>query len=776
MSGTSESRIVFEVETSRVLEILSKEIYDSPLALLRENVQNAYDAILMRCALENRSLQDGAIEVEVGTGLVTIADNGIGMTEEVLRNNFWKAGASGKRNDLAYRSGVIGTFGIGAMANFGVATVVTVETRAVESAETLVSVAERSKLSIAKECIDLHRSRDDRPPGTKVSVQLDSDCPLTVDAAKSYLHPYVRFLPVAVRLNGAVISRESLTSRFDEKSKGCEALPGRQGRLGIYTAFVEPFVDGSGMILARVHSVAFGGETIQGELALAQQGGQLMGLRNHFGLAPAPVSGHYQFGGIVDLAILQPTAGREALSRESIEHVHRLIALVEATVSEVISDIPKVADRNVAFLQYVLASGPVELAKNVTVEVLPEKQGITLGKVVEHCAGKKCHYYSGRDPAILQTFASEESYLLNVSDAKPRRQLQLQYIRRLNVPEVPDRATVTKEYSGVELSFAEAALVVRTAATLAEDYLLPNVEIRFADISHGVTILVEKPSDTIVLYLAKDSAAIKPVVQCYRSAYEVFGGFVKDFVRSHLYNRIAQYVPSTTKEGADALYKILQRNRELYRYEESELGDLEPLLADWLSGNTTLGEAIKTARRATRPQTDTVRSDQVGRVEQELPGVVDSPTGVDASASAQGREYDPSPPIMRPEVSSSMKILAVGGKYAQLNGFELFLGLSDRVFKIEGDFFREPHTTRVIWASHRVIYIFGHASTKLTLYYDIELKEPVSEATANGMMIPTTTLFTKNRIFVPVPEQLVADFKIIQGAKEFFVRFDTLMG
>ena len=36
------SKIAFEVETARVLEILSKEIYDSPLALLRENVQNAY--------------------------------------------------------------------------------------------------------------------------------------------------------------------------------------------------------------------------------------------------------------------------------------------------------------------------------------------------------------------------------------------------------------------------------------------------------------------------------------------------------------------------------------------------------------------------------------------------------------------------------------------------------------------------------------------------------------------------------------------------------------
>jgi molecular chaperone HtpG len=43
-------------------------------------------------------------------------------------------------------------------------------------------------------------------------------------------------------------------------------------------------------------------------------------------------------------------------------------------------------------------------------------------------------------------------------------------------------------------------------------------------------------------------------------------------------------------------------------------------------------------------------------------------------------------------------------------------------------------------------------------------------------VLPTTTLFTKNRIYVPVPDQLVQDFKISEGAKEFFVRFDTILG
>ncbi len=62
------------------------------------------------------------------------------------------------------RAGVIGTFGIGAMANFGVCTALKVETRSAGSDETLVSTAERNALSIAKDCILLNRIHDDRRP------------------------------------------------------------------------------------------------------------------------------------------------------------------------------------------------------------------------------------------------------------------------------------------------------------------------------------------------------------------------------------------------------------------------------------------------------------------------------------------------------------------------------------------------------------------------------------------------------------------------------------
>ena len=103
----------------KIIKLLAKDIYDSPYALLRENLQNAYDAILMRKVLDPNPFVP-CIRMNVSGDKVIISDNGVGMTLEVVENNYWKAGSSGKNNEEARKAGVVGTFGIGAMANFGV--------------------------------------------------------------------------------------------------------------------------------------------------------------------------------------------------------------------------------------------------------------------------------------------------------------------------------------------------------------------------------------------------------------------------------------------------------------------------------------------------------------------------------------------------------------------------------------------------------------------------------------------------------------------------------
>jgi len=208
--------------------------------------------------------------------------------------------------------------------------------------------------------------------------------------------------------------------------------------------------------------------------------------------------------------------------------------------------------------------------------------------------------------------------------------------------------------------------------------------------------------------------------------------FVKDFAREHLYPQIRDHVPSSTRQGRDALYKRPKENKELFRYEESEFGRAESLLADYFSGKVDLDHVLKSGGR-TSTQRQELRVEQVGSVEPEIPGITDT-----AVAAPVLSKLEAAPPILRPELSTDKKVLTVAEPIAKLNNFQLFLALSDRVTRIEGEFLHYPHTTKLIWGSHCIVYIFTDSAGELSLYYDIELKEPLESATTGGAMFPTT--------------------------------------
>ena len=764
-----KERIAFDVETERILQILSEEIYDSPKAFLRENVQNAYDAILMRCTAQGLPIAERKIEITIEKGSLSVRDDGIGMTEEVLKNNFWKAGSSGKKSELAQRSGVIGTFGIGAMANFGVCTALQVETRHIDSSVTLVSLARRSELRIAQDCIDFERVADDHSPGTIIRADLDPSFTIDEASALEYLSQFVRFVPVPIHLNGHLISQQVFEDTLGSRAAGHEEISHRPVSHGEFSATLRTFVNTQARVLARVEGISLNDNLLSGEAFFVQNGGQTLGFRNLFGLAPIPVSGVYAFGGFVNLSILQPTAGREALSRESIQHVANLLAMTEAEVSKDIAE-TRFADQNQQFQQYILSQGLIPLAKNVKITVLPTRdKEVTLGEVKEYEPSKTKLFYIGQDATILQRFASEQANLFHVSQVVPRRKLQLRYLREISgIEEVPEK-TIVDPIPPTQLTLDEAMFLVQVRGVLLYDYFMPDIEVVFAEISHGVHLYIEKKGGILHIAIHRKMPAVRVVVESYKAAHEVFSGFVVDFVREHIYPQIRDHVPSSTRQGRDALYRRLKENEELFRYERAEFGDAESLLADYLAGRVDFDMVLRSSSGRSAGQRQQVLKEQVGRVEEELPSIIgssDEPSNIS--------EFVATPPILRPEITSAMKVLTVATEYVKLNQFQMFLAVSDRMAKSEGEFLRQPHTTKLMWGSHRVIYVFTDATGDLNLYYDIKLKESLETQTTGGAMFPTTTIVTKDRIYIPVPKVLEPAFQITNGAKEFYVRFDTI--
>jgi len=771
MTEQSQKKLKFEVETRRIIEILSNDIYDSPLALLRENVQNGYDAILMRATVETRPVTDFKLTITIHEDRVEITDEGIGMDKTTLEQNYWKAGASGKRDALAIKAGVIGTFGIGAMANFGVCKRLFVETRNINSQTTYVSSADREKLSISEYCIDIDTIDEIRGPGTKVVAYLDEVNRISSQAAKEYLDQYVQFIPIPVLLNGELVSQKSfddmLGKRFSTSSFLKEISIDENG----YKADVEIFADTNSLVSVRAKSIRIADHSVDGELALVQNHGILMGLRNYFGLSTIPVAGNYNFGGVANLTFLQPTAGREAISRDSINTVNQIISLIERKVTEVLSETHH-ADNNVQFMQQLLTMNRIDLANNVTIDVLPGNEKIALSKIKADLGSMKTYFYLGRDPSTIARFSSSGLSLLLVSQSNPRRKIQQRYIQEcIAVEQVPDTVHVDKIYPPSEISRNELAIKIRITMCLNEDYLVPAVDVEFAKISHNVNILAKEERERVQILIARDCPPLLPLLEIYENSYDIFGPFVKDFVRNHIYPHISSFIPSSKKQGVEALRRVLVQKRELYRYEWSDVGDMEPLISDFMSGKIGFGEVLKKSHSISRSQTQSVRSNQVGGVEKEIPDLAQ----VSPPANQERQDsFGPAPSLLRTNASTDMKVLTTERAYPQLNNFRAFLALSDRVFKREYDFFLEPHSTKIIWGSHRIIYIFTHASNLLTLYYDIELKERMGDNSVGGGSFPSTTIVMKNRIFIPIPDSFVSFFHISEGAKEFYVTYDTI--
>src|SRR5947207_7425009 len=181
----TDDRVPVGINFRRVLETISAQIYDTPMAFLRENVQNAVDALRMFRA-ELPSAKDAlTVTVEVSGNSVKITDTGIGMNREELQTLFWTMGASGKNTEIARKAGCVGHFGVGGFANFGVCRVLTVSSKRIdeEGWQSRVSIDEIPKSGVLE--VAYTRSNAAAPHGTIVEALLTSSP--NVEELRKYL-------------------------------------------------------------------------------------------------------------------------------------------------------------------------------------------------------------------------------------------------------------------------------------------------------------------------------------------------------------------------------------------------------------------------------------------------------------------------------------------------------------------------------------------------------------------------------------------------------------
>ena len=134
----------FQAEVAQLLHLVTHSLYSNREIFLRELISNASDACdkLRFEALSDASLYGGQPDLRVRISFdkaartLTVADTGIGMSEQEAVANLGTIAKSGTREFMSRLSGdqkqdaqLIGQFGVGFYAGFIVADRITVESR-----------------------------------------------------------------------------------------------------------------------------------------------------------------------------------------------------------------------------------------------------------------------------------------------------------------------------------------------------------------------------------------------------------------------------------------------------------------------------------------------------------------------------------------------------------------------------------------------------------------------------------------------------------------------
>lgn len=767
--------ISLKFDSKAIIKLLGVQLYDTPMAMLRENVQNGFDAVKERQEKDSEFCNP-YVKIFISDRQVIVSDNGIGMDQENLEQNFWTAGKSGKNNEESRKAGVVGHFGIGALANFGVCSLLDVDTHKIGSTMRYRSHADREKLD--GDNITIEELPDTSENfGTMITATLDHAHSFSIENAKDYLRPFVQYVDIPVYLNDELISMQQL---------GIANIPSDAINISNsyengYTSFKYQFVFQKNIPLnpqLQITDIKLYGRREPGMLYLTKTQANLFGLNNGFGLANLNVYSQFGFGGFANFSFLEPTAGREAIAKTCTERIQALLNMVEQFWASTIAGFI-VVDGYRDFLTYVGNHFTMELARNIQIRTDgTDRDYISLGEISLDAEGG---YYKGQDAKIIESYKSTGKPIYRVSQENPRRKIQLQYLRQAGIKELDDSVQITHIYSKKEIGNDEFMLIAEIKRTISDDYILENFDVRLADISHDVQIIVTKSDGyDFVVNVSKDSGDVKTICRTYRENYVMFTPLVKDFVRTALYRQFAEYIPKNKQARAEYIDAAYQKRREELIIRDTDVSDEEILFKKFQKNEITANQFLNEVKKIHRiRQEQTVTQGQVENVENivKTAALVSAPQNEPNNAIREEQEDMAQPPILELDNPTEKKLLRTESKTPVLHYNRLFISLSTNMDRDFRPFFMIPHTTKVIWSTHRIIYIFTEYSGVLSLYYEMELTKKLPNKMTGGRSLVSTTIITRNKIFVPVPEEIISYFDLQKTHElKFFVHFDKVKG
>ena len=553
------------IDFDNVLSAISKQIYDTPLAFLRENVQNAVDAVRIYSGRVHADPEESLhVRVTATPQEVVIQDNGIGMTRADLQNLFWTIGASGKRTQEARNAGCVGMFGIGGFANFGVCSALSVTSQAVRQSLGHQTTLSREDIKAAIGSVPkvtIGDSTAAAPHGTIVCGTMTD--PADVSQLRQYLEDFVKYALEYVYFNDELISRRSM--KMPSQDSQLTPIGSAQQDWSHGTTIVRgSLYEGPDYALhAELTGLWIDGVETRLGGRLRFENGAIDVLKRGFKLCATAVGTQIGVSGSLDCDSLSPTAGRDSLEPESAGIIAAIAACMErAAVDAVLQSSERIAQHTRIF-RYVRSNGLVDNIGNTRVDVADGGE-MTLSEISRRRLERQVRvfYSTSRNSRLAHLLQTRGNIVVQLPSDRHKSQAVAEFLRRHCTAEPMDGRVECVETYG-DLSRFEKLFMAELEETILSGYEVQSANLIPGRLSEDIPVYASEVSGkTLTIFVDVRHAEISKLESL--GITNLFRSLVAVFCREYLGPALKVHSPKFFGSGAINLEFLSKRKSELW--------------------------------------------------------------------------------------------------------------------------------------------------------------------------------------------------------------------
>lgn len=726
----TEASTTFKVgiDFESVLRAISKQIYETPLAFIRENVQNAVDAVRIQAHRESvdPSSDRYRIDINVNNQKIVVRDNGTGMSARDLEDYFWTIGASGKRTAEARAAGCVGMFGIGGFANFGVCDTLVVVSQlndATPGTLTRLSQADIQAAGAALPSVTIELSDAATPRGTIVIGHL-REAP-NIEELRLYLRDFVRFVPTAIYFNELRISQDQfldIESRENLVEISVSTQEWREGDLVISGRLYE---DRGHALVASIESLSISGEQVKLVGHIRFENGPIDVFKRGFKLCATQVGSTIGVSGRLDCDRFVPTAGRDSLDASTTSLLSRIILRLEKFAVETVLETPERIAQHTRIFRYVIKHGLFNRLGNVKVRLADGSES-ALGDIRRKAeqGGVGVFFGVAQKQALNQIMQARGHLVVLLSADSNRQNAERRYLEEYCAAKPFDGLIDCIEYYKDSTRF-ERVFLSELEMNVAKSYEVKNFRLIPGKLTEDIPVFIKEDGKNQTLDIFVDTRH-QEIAKLESVGYtQLLYSLIAAFCREYLGPSLKKWSPRFFGNGALNLELLANRRSEL-----------------WILLKDDIGVVRKGGQRQVVTRSD-VQVVNVG--------------GGHAQPELQpGKSH---PRIL--QIVDEQGTTGLGGYYIRL---------LETAFKAYGDLLPQCDSRGVVWAGNKILYVVSDA-VSASFQYEIRLDEVVAAA-VDGIVRPEGAIQLDRRlqelyggIYFPIPDPL-GPFLVPQGDAE----------